>query len=314
VVVVGNLSVGGTGKTPLVGWLAARLAERGLHPGVVTRGYGGTLRGERLVTPEDDPAVVGDEAVLLARRLALPVAAGRNRAAAAQRLVDFGCDVIVSDDGLQHTALGRDCEILVIDGERGFGNGRLLPAGPLREPITRLGNVDAVVVNGGGEGVAVPGVPPGAGPPAFRMRLEASRAVALAAGPASASLHGAERPLASFAGTSVHAVAGIGNPDRFFAMLRAQGMAVRGHALADHARIAAGDILFADAEPVLMTEKDAVKCGAGSRGAGGGGAVPDARHWYVPVDVRFTEAAAAALLEIVMGKITAAAPARNTRG
>ncbi|HEX4152780.1 MAG TPA: tetraacyldisaccharide 4'-kinase, partial [Steroidobacteraceae bacterium] len=160
VIVVGNLTVGGTGKTPLVCWLVARLAERGFAPGVVTRGYGGTAHGVRLVRPADDALEVGDEPVLLSRRTGAPVAVGRNRPAAARLLVEAGCDVIVSDDGLQHYALARDCEIVVVDGDRRFGNGWLLPAGPLREKRTRLDQADILVVNGGPdslEGVPQPG-------------------------------------------------------------------------------------------------------------------------------------------------------------
>ncbi len=280
VIVVGNLSVGGTGKTPLVCWLVERLRELGHAPGVVTRGYGGSARGVRIVAAGDDPGRVGDEPVLIARRAGAPVAIGRNRPAAAQLLVNAGCDVIVSDDGLQHYALARDCEILVIDGERRFGNGWLLPAGPLRERPSRTRSVDAVVVNGAhaprDEGLA--------------MRLEAHEAVALS---------GARRvPLAQFAGRSVHAVAGIGNPQRFFNMLRALGIRVTGHALADHARLSRSDIVFADDNPVLMTEKDAVKC------AGEG----DERHWYVPVGARFDPQEAGALLAIVARRLAGRVP------
>jgi tetraacyldisaccharide 4'-kinase len=144
VIVVGNLSVGGTGKTPLVCWLAARLAERGFKPGIVTRGYGGASGRVRLIGSTDDPKLEGDEAILLARRTGAPVAVGRDRPAASQLLIDAGCNVIVSDDGLQHYALERDCEIVVIDGDRRFGNGWLLPAGPLRETPARLAVADAV--------------------------------------------------------------------------------------------------------------------------------------------------------------------------
>src|SRR6202041_2805799 len=190
VVVVGNLSVGGTGKTPLVCWLVARLADLGFKPGVVTRGYGGSSGSIRLAAPSDAPGVVGDESVLLARRSKVPVAIGHDRPAASQLLVNAGCDVIVSDDGLQHYALARDCEIVVIDGDRLFGNGRLLPAGPLRENRSRLTAADAVVVNGGR---ALLGG-------ALSMRLEAKRALSL--------IGGAVKPLDEFAGHWVHAVAG----------------------------------------------------------------------------------------------------------
>jgi tetraacyldisaccharide 4'-kinase len=271
VVVVGNLSVGGTGKTPLVCWLVARLADLGFKPGVVTRGYGGSSGSIRLAAPSDAPGVVGDESVLLARRSGVPVAIGRDRPAASQLLVNAGCDVIVSDDGLQHYALARDCEIVVIDGDRLFGNGRLLPAGPLRENRSRLAAADAVVVNGGR---ALLGG-------ALSMRLEAKRALSL--------IGGAVKRLDEFAGHSVHAVAGIGNPQRFFNMLRARGIEVTGHPLPDHARLQASDISFADGRPVLMTEKDAVKCEL----------IAGPQHWYVPVTASFTGAESDALLKIV---------------
>jgi tetraacyldisaccharide 4'-kinase len=275
VVVVGNLSVGGTGKTPLVCWLVARLGERGYRPGVVTRGYGGSSTDVRGVEPNDDPVVVGDEPILLARRTGVPVAVGRNRPAAAQLLLGAGCDVIVSDDGLQHYALSRDCEVVVIDGDRRFGNGWLLPAGPLRESPSRLRGANAIVVNGGRallEG-------------ALSMRLEAKSAVAL--------FDGRVMPLQAFAGRAVHAVAGIGNPERFFNMLRAHGIVVSGHPLTDHARIGAEEVVFADGKPVLMTEKDAVKCKN----------LADARHWYVPVSACFDGDESTTLLGIVTQSI-----------
>jgi len=276
VIVVGNLSVGGTGKTPLVCWLVEQLRERGLTPGIVTRGYGGSSSNVRPVTALDDPAVVGDEPVLLARRTGAPVAVGRDRPAAAHLLIRAGCDVIVSDDGLQHYALARDCEIVVIDGDRRFGNGWLLPAGPLRETPGRLKNVDAVVVNGGRPLLAG----------ALSMRLEARNAVSLK--------DGTVQPLAALAGKSIHAVAGIGHPERFFNMLRSRGIEVIGRGLADHARLTPADIEFGDDKRVLMTEKDAVKC----RPFAG------PRHWYVPVTASFDGADAAALLDTVMKKIT----------
>jgi tetraacyldisaccharide 4'-kinase len=275
VVVVGNLSVGGTGKTPLVCWLVARLTDLGFKPGVVTRGYGGSFGNVRLVDAFDDPHVVGDESILLARRTGAPVAIGRDRPAASQLLVNAGCDVVVSDDGLQHYALARDCEIVVIDGDRRFGNGWLLPAGPLRETPARLAAADAIVVNGGR--ALLDG--------AFSMRLEAKGALSLIGGTAKA--------LNEFAGRSVHAVAGIGNPERFFNMLRAHGIEVVGHALPDHAHLQAADISFADERPVLMTEKDAVKC----QGIAG------PHHWYVPVTASFDGGETNVLLDIVTGAI-----------
>jgi len=275
VVVVGNLSVGGTGKTPLVCWLAANLARRGYQPGIVTRGYGGTSREARRISASDDPGEVGDEPILLARRSGVPVAIGRDRPAAARLLADGGCRVILSDDGLQHYALARDCEIVVIDAERRFGNGRLLPAGPLREAPGRLEGVNAIVVNGGAADDFG----------GLHMRLDAGDAVALRGG--------AVRPLSDWRGTSVHALAGIGSPERFFNMLRARGIEVDGRPLADHARLTASDLDFGDDRPVLMTEKDAVKCRefAGER------------HWYVPVSAGFDAPDAQALLDVVTAKI-----------
>jgi len=275
VVVVGNLSVGGTGKTPLVCWLVENLSERGYKPGIVTRGYGGTSTDVRRISAGDDPGLVGDESVLLARRAGVPVAAGRNRPAAARLLMDLGCNVIVSDDGLQHYALARDCEVVVIDGDRRFGNGWLLPGGPLRELPQRLQVADAVVVNGGRAALAG----------ALSMRLVARNAVAL--------LDGRLQPLSRLAGSSIHAIAGIGHPERFFNMLRSHGIEVMGRALADHARLAPADIAFGDDKPVLMTEKDAVKC-AGFAGR---------QHWYVPVTASFDDGEARALLQIVCARI-----------
>ena len=271
VVVVGNLSAGGTGKTPLVCWLIAHLSALGFKPGVVTRGYGGSSGNVRLVGPSDDPNVVGDESILLARRTGVPVAVGRNRPAASQLLVNAGCDVVVSDDGLQHYALARDCEIVVIDGDRRFGNGWLLPAGPLRETRARMACADAIVVNGGR--ALLDG--------ALSMRLEAKNALNL--------LGEAAKPLDEFAGRSVHAVAGIGNPERFFNMLRAHGIEVVGHPLPDHARLHITDIFFPDERPVLMTEKDAVKCEG----------IAGAQHWYVPVTASFDGGESKLLLDIV---------------
>ena len=259
VIVIGNLTAGGTGKTPLVCWIAEQLSQSGFRPGIVTRGYGGSSRRPRLVQAADTAGVVGDEAVLLARRSRAPVATGRNRPAAAQRLIDAGCNVILSDDGLQHYALARDCEIIVIDGERRFGNGRLLPAGPLREKLSRMRGADVIVANGG----------TGQSEAALRMRLLATGAVAMK--------YGSAKPLREFSGQPVHAVAAIGNPQRFFATLRALGIEVLEHPLPDHAQLKREDISFADELPVLMTEKDAVKCAE----------IAGPHHWYVPVNVAF---------------------------
>jgi tetraacyldisaccharide 4'-kinase len=287
VVVIGNITVGGTGKTPLVIWLCEALAQRGLKPGVVSRGYGGSVSGARLVQPSDEAALVGDEPLLMARRLNVPVAVGRERPRAAQLLLDAGCRVVVSDDGLQHLALQRDCEIVVMDAVRQLGNGALLPAGPLREPAARLRSVAALVSNGESPALLDLAVPQ------FSMHLTGESAHSLAGLPA--------RPLASFTGAPVHAVAGIGHPERFFAWLRLAGLEVIAHPLPDHALIRREDIHFADGLQVLMTEKDAVKC---ARIAG-------REHWSVPVEAAFTEVDGAQLLEVVLRAIGASNVAKG---
>ena len=248
VIVVGNLTVGGSGKTPLVIWLAQQLLDSGWNPGVVSRGYGGRADAPRAVTPASDPARVGDEPVLIARRLACPVWVGRRRPEAARAMLAAhpAVDVILADDGLQHYALARDLEIVVLDGERRFGNGRLLPAGPLREPLQRLREVDAVVVNGGeAPDLAIPS-------PVYGMRLEGERVHRLA------DPHD-ERTAGAFAGVPVHAVAGIGHPGRFFAHLEAMGLHVVPHPFPDHHPFRPADLPDGT---VVMTEKDAVKCAA----------------------------------------------------
>ena len=257
VVVVGNLAVGGTGKTPLVIAMAKLLSRHGLRVGIVCRGYRGSAhRWPRQVRPDSDPERVGDEAVLLARRAGVPVAAGPNRIAAARILVRRSkCDVILSDDGLQHLRLARDVEIVVVDGVRRHGNGRCMPAGPLREPLSRLASVDLVVVNG--------------------EARQGELAMQLVAGEAS-SLDdaGTTRRLDSFRDSPVHAVCAIGHAERFFRTLEAHGLTIVRHPFPDHHPFSEEEIRFADGAPVLMTEKDAVKC---ERFA-------DGRHWCVPVE------------------------------
>jgi tetraacyldisaccharide 4'-kinase len=258
VIVIGNLAVGGTGKTPLVAWLAEFLIQSGHRPGIVARGYGGRARHwPQQVRPDSDPVMVGDEAVLLAGKSGCPMAVGPDRVAAARSLLEHSdCDLILSDDGLQHYALQRDIEIAVIDGVRRFGNGLCLPAGPLREPVKRLARVDLVVVNGLGNRGEYP------------MTMRLSRVHGLQGGETVRDLH-------SFRGQSVHAVAGIGNPQRFFAALRQAGLRLEEHVFPDHHPYVPGDLAFGDDRPVIMTEKDAVKC----RGLG----VPDC--WYAPVTI-----------------------------
>lgn len=277
VVVVGNLSVGGTGKTPLVVALVEALREGGWNPGVVSRGYGGRRREEPLeVGPETPVGQAGDEPVLLARRAGCPVVVGRDRRAAVEHLLRRhpGCDVVLADDGLQHYGMYRDLEIAVVDAGRGLGNGWCLPAGPLRESPGRLRHVDWVVVNGAGE---VPGLRVDA-----RMRLEPGT-------PYNLLRPGQSRPLADFRSAPVAALAGIGDPERFFALLRRAGLAVQARAFADHHRYVPRDLAFAGGRPLLMTEKDAVKIRPFARPS----------HWVVPVAARpereFLEAVARSL-------------------
>ena len=273
VIVVGNLTVGGTGKTPFVIWLARELAQKGFRVGIVTRGYGGKATDwPRSVGSDDDPAEVGDEAVLLARRTGCPVAAGPDRVAAAEHLLrSSDLDVLLADDGMQHYRLGRRLELVVVDGERGLGNGLCLPAGPLREPATRLRKVDAIIVNGGAWGHA--GV--------FRANAVIKEVYRLG--------DRAVRSIESFRGSPVHAVAGIGNPRRFFDLLEEAELEVIEHPLDDHAAIEPNDLQFEEAGPILVTEKDAVKCEGFARGD----------VWCVAVDLVFDTSTAVRLMRIV---------------
>lgn len=252
VIVVGNITVGGTGKTPVVLWLVNFLRERGRRPGIVSRGYGGKTAAPAAVNAASDPAACGDEPVLLAQRSGAPVWIGADRAAAAAALLAAHpeCDAIVSDDGLQHYRLARDVEIAVVDGARGLGNGHFLPAGPLREPSTRLAGVDAIIVNVS-ETTNI-GCQASA-PPAFAMALQ-NRGFYNLLNPqhTAAAEH--------FQYRQVHAVAGIGNPQRFFTQLQRLGLAFTAHPFPDHHAYRAADLAFAGADFVIMTEKDAVKC------------------------------------------------------
>jgi len=246
VVVVGNLVAGGTGKTPLVLWLVDALRARGFQPGIVSRGYRGASRAACEVPPGSDPARFGDEPILLAERGEVPVWIGRDRAAAGRGLLAAHpeCNLVICDDGLQHYALARDFEIAVED-ERGHGNGLLLPAGPLREPPSRP--VDAVVLNG---------APERAGTFAMRLRPTGFHRVVDP---------GRSVSVESLRARRLHAVAGIGNPRRFFATLDALGLVFTPHVFPDHHAFAARDLDFTDCDAVLMTEKDAVKCRAFAR-------------------------------------------------
>jgi tetraacyldisaccharide 4'-kinase len=285
VIVVGSIVAGGTGKTPLTRALAAALTQAGWRPGIVSRGYGGSNTGPRAVRPGDDPAVVGDEPLLLAADV-LPVWIGRDRVAAARSLLAAhpDRDVVLADDGLQHYALRRDFEIAVVDKTRGFGNGRLLPAGPLREPRTRLEQVDAVVRLVAGD------VPP-------ELRGD-GRETAMNYEPLPwrnvARPDATPNPVAWRAGM-IHAVAGIGDPERFFDLLRRLGFDPVCHAFPDHHRYTRADLVFPDAEAVLMTEKDAVKCTA----------FADARCWYLPIRAHIDPALVARVERTIRGRQTA---------
>ena len=252
VIVVGNIVAGGTGKTPLVLWLARMLTKNGWTPGIVSRGYGGNAALPMEVAVTSSANLVGDEPLLLARDGGCPVWIGRDRVRAANGLLAAHplCDVLILDDGLQHYALARDFEIAVED-ERGVGNGFLMPAGPLREPASR--QVDAWVANAASTGSRSPG---------YRMDLRGDSFLGVAA-------PRKRVPAAAFAGKKLHAVAAIGNPQRFFDHLTRLGLATVNHAFPDHHAYAAGELEFGDCEALLMTEKDAVKCLAFARA-----------HWY----------------------------------
>lgn len=246
IVVVGNITVGGSGKTPLVIRLCRILAQAGLKPGVISRGYGRGDRGLRLVQPGSEAGEVGDEPILIARQAGVPVIVAADRCAAARALLKQQVNVVIADDGLQHHRLPRRMEICVVDGIRGFGNGKLLPAGPLREPLERLASLDHVIINGDSN-------PLPEGITGHHMGLVAGLLRSLEDG------HGWR--LAEFRGCTVNAVAGIGNPERFFRLLQQSGIRVVEHAFPDHHAFSKTD--FADMDgnlPILMTEKDAVKC------------------------------------------------------
>ena len=269
-IVVGNIAVGGTGKSPLVIGLVTYLRSLGLKPGVVSRGYGGRSVAYPVeVCAASTATEVGDEPLMIYRRTQGPVMVDPDRVRAVKSLLQHhDCDVIVSDDGLQHYALGRDLEIAVVDGERGLGNGLCLPAGPLREPPSRLREVDLIFING--RGIALPE----AGQvPVCAMRLKPTRLINLLTGDAS-------NP-ACMSGKTVHGVAGISNPGRFMNTLGELGCSVIPHQFPDHHAFTVKELAFDDDLPVIMTEKDAVKFDVHSLAA------EDSRYWYLEVDAEF---------------------------
>lgn len=273
IIVVGNITVGGTGKTPMVIWLAKQLIEAGYKPGIISRGYGGHAKHwPQQVRPDSDPYVVGDEPLLIAQRTACPMAVGPSRVDAVLALEEYtDCDVLISDDGMQHYRLRRDLEICIIDGKRRFGNGQCLPAGPLREKPGRLKTVDFVVTNSA-------------------AAKEGEVSMQLAGGMIKALSDDREVvTISEWKGKCVHAVAGIGNPQRFFDALRNQGLDVIEHSYSDHYHYSQYELEFYDSLPVIMTEKDAVKY---RRFAG-------PRHWHYPVDAVLDEGFASQILERV---------------
>lgn len=256
VVVVGNIAVGGTGKTPLIIRLVHSLQAEGIRPGIVSRGYGGQpSKLPRKVNADSSAQELGDEPVLIAREANCPVVVDSDRVAAVQYLIEeFDVDVVLSDDGLQHYRMHRDLEIAVLDARRGLGNGQCLPAGPLREPPERLQDVDFIVLNGGADSGSS-FVPASSSTSAIRMTLQPTFFRHLRSG---------QRVAANgWTGSrSVHAVAGIGNPERFSTTLAALGLEPQLHRFPDHHPFTQADLEFDDDLPVVMTSKDAVKCEA----------------------------------------------------
>jgi tetraacyldisaccharide 4'-kinase len=272
VIIVGNITVGGTGKTPLVIWLAQLLKAQGFKPGIISRGYKGKARYyPQAVRADSDPKVVGDEPILLARYTNCPVAVAPQRILAVQALLKYhACDVIISDDGLQHYALQRDIEIAVLDGERRYGNRRCLPAGALREPLSRLKSIDLIVTKGM------------LGSHEYGMQYESKHLVNLKNSQLTETLN-------TWRGRSVHAIAGIGHPERFFSRLRDLGLNVQPHIFPDHHAYQAQDLDFRDDYPVIMTEKDAVKCAI----------FATTQHWYLPITARLPAQFGEKLLQLL---------------
>jgi len=263
VIVVGNITVGGTGKTPLTIYLVKLLQDAGFKPAIITRGYGGrAVHWPQSVTPISDTLEVGDEAVLMAIRTGVPVYAGANRLASIDACLNkHNCDVIISDDGMQHYKMPRDIQIAVIDGKRKLGNGLCLPAGPLREPIKRLKQCDVVVVNG------VSG-------------LQNKWTEMLVDGTELMNLKTEKTlRLANLQGQKVNAVTGIGNPQRFYHTLEKAGLILNKNSFADHYQFKAQDLVFDNDNPIIMTEKDAVKCQSFAH----------KNLWYLPVKAQLNK-------------------------
>jgi tetraacyldisaccharide 4'-kinase len=284
VIVVGNITVGGTGKSPLVCYLVEALREKGMNPGIVSRGYGADIgkRQVREVFTQSLASEVGDEPLMLKRRLGCRMFVSPSRALAVQAIENTDCDVIISDDGLQHYALARDIEICVFDGKRFWGNGYLLPMGPLREALNRLSSVSFIVINGSQD---------------QRLPIETDQSVScfhmsLLADYLASLNHEACMPLAALKNKTVHAVAAIGNPERFFSTLEQAGLNIIRHAFPDHHAYRPEDFNFLKTElssesPLVMTEKDAVKCQSLSL----------KNAWYLPVNAHLNENLAGKIIE-----------------
>ena len=273
VIVVGNISVGGTGKTPLTLALAQQLIEHGWYPLIISRGYGRTISRPQPATLSNTAAQVGDEPLLMARRGLCPVWVGADRVATAHAALQAcpQCNVVLCDDGLQHYRLQRDVEIAVIDGMLRYGNGLMLPAGPLREPVSRLQAVDAIVVNGGDTAANE-----------YAMSLNGEIFYNLLNPDQTAAPADFKKP-------NIHAVAGIGNPQRYFQHLETLGIPFTPHAFPDHHPYHAADLSFADCDAILLTEKDAVKCAE----------FADARYWVLRVNAQIDPA----LIDQILRKI-----------
>jgi tetraacyldisaccharide 4'-kinase len=264
VVVIGNIVAGGSGKTPLLIAICEYVKKKGFKPGVVSRGYGGSFTGVKQLVDSDTAELVGDEPLMIYRRTGVPVVVSADRASAVEALLaDNDCDVVFSDDGMQHYRMARDMEIAVVDAGRRFGNGLCLPAGPLRERVKRLDDVDLVVYNGGSDNLA-----------SYTLRaLNLNKLDS-----------DSERSLADFKATlepstRLHAVAGIGNPSRFFDQLRASGLDIDEYAFTDHHQYQTTDFEGWEQDCIIMTEKDAVKCAQL--------ALTDA--WYLEVEAAFSK-------------------------
>lgn len=290
VIVVGNISAGGTGKTPLVIALTKALQQAGYQPGVVSRGYGSQApHYPFMVSADSDAVAAGDEPLLMAQRSGVPVVIDARRKNAVQHLLaNSDCNIIIADDGLQHYALQRSIEIVVVDSARGFGNRLLLPAGPLRETVSRLTAVDYVISNGGGLSDLLP--PRSNGLPTQEMQLKASQLTNIVSGQTLAIEQWAEPK-------QVHAVAGIGNPQRFYNTLRQLGFTPIEHSFADHHPFSPGDLQLGDDLPIIMTEKDAVKVARLN---------PPDNCWFLPVEAVIDEAFYTAIVAQLQNQASAA--------